>query len=132
MIEAKLSISRIEKMLREAVKTVYTGEVFYHNRKALSEQKLSDFMVVKVNGQVSGIIATDEIIAGDSFVLVQLWAKDRVGEKNVNKLIEMRDLLMSIIPYKTEDYKITYKGEVGSRDSIGFHSEFINLTLQIF
>lgn len=131
MIESKLSISRIEKMLRVAMKSVYDGEVFYHSRIPLSESKLTDFMVVKVNGNLSGTIATDEVLTGGGLVMIQLWAKDRSGVKNVNKLIEMRDKLMSILPYKTEDYKIVYHSEIGSRDAIGFHSEFINLKLTI-
>ena len=129
MIESKLSISRIEKMLRVAMKSVYDGEVFYHNRIALAGSKLNDFMVVKVNGSINGMIAADEVIAGGGLVMVQLWARNRKGVKNVNKLIEMRDKLMSILPYKTEDYKIVYHSEIGSRDAIGFHSEFINLKL---
>lgn len=131
MIEAKLSISKIEKDLRVMMKSVYSGEVFYHNRIDLSDSPLEDFMVVKVNGSISGTLATDEVISGEGFVMIELWAKNRSGVKNVNRLIELRELVMSKLPYKTEDYIITYHSEIGSRDSIGFHSEFINLKLKI-
>ena len=133
MIESKLSISRIEKMLRTAIKTVYSGYVTYSDRPVKSNDNLSDFIVVRLNGSVNGTIATDEVISGKAIIMFELWAKDKGSEKvkDVNRLIEMRDSLMSIIPYYDSDYRITYKNEVGNRDRIGFHAEFINFNLQI-
>ena len=131
MIEAKLSISKIEQDLRTMIKSVYNGEVFYHNRITLSNSKMNDFMVVKVNGQVSGTIATDEVISGGCLVMIELWARDRIGIKDTYKFISLRDQIIGLLPYKTEDYKIIYNSEVGSRDGIGFHAEFINLKLTV-
>jgi len=133
MIESKLSISRIEKVLRTVIKTAYTGYVSFSSRPPDVDGGLEDFMVVQVNGSVNGIIATDEVVSGNAVVMFELWAKDKgtCKVKNVDRLIGMRDLLMSIIPYNDGDYKITYKNEVGGRDRLGFHGEFINFNLTI-
>ncbi len=130
MIEDKLDGSLIEYTIYKLIKTVYLGKVSIGNRPSLLESKVSDFIVVSVNGEISSLKATDRPILGNCSVLVQIWVKGKKdGTKNAKVLSDTRRLIMGLFPTTVDEYSISYKNEIGSRDSLGFHS--INLNFKI-
>jgi len=130
MIEAKLDPSLIEYTIYNIVKAVYTGKVTIGNRPSLSETELNDLIVVLTNGEIESIKATDRPIFGNCSVMIQIWVKGKKdGTKNAARLSELRTLIMGLFPTTINEYSISYKNEIGSRDSLGFHS--INLNFKI-
>ena len=130
MIEDKLDTNMIEYAVYKLIKTVYTGKVTLGNRPSLSKTELNDFMVVSANGSTESIFAGGTPITGKGLIMVQIWVKSRTdGTKNAKRLTELRKLIVDTLPVIHEGYDISYKGEIGNRDSLGFHSKNINLNI---
>jgi len=133
MIEDKLDANLIETELYTLIKSVYSGNVYCGNRPNVSEVDLDDFIVVKSNGSSNPMIATDRVINSTQVCLVQIWTKDlQGGLRDMSRQSEIRTDVFSKIPSTVNGYRFTYKGEVGSRDILGYHCNTINLNCLIF
>jgi hypothetical protein len=133
MIESKLDTNSIETAFYEILDSVYTGDIYCGNRPHKQDFKLNQYVVIKANGNSGrSIIANDKVISSQVMCSVQIWTREiQNGFKNMNNETWVREILLSVLPATTPDYRFTYSDEVGTRDHLGFHGKYINIKCTI-
>lgn len=120
-------ITDIEKAITDAVRGLGVSAHVWNNRPKATDDKISDFVVVKVTGGVS-----DNAAYGDCRVSLHLFARDVKEMKNAKKLSAMQkkfyDAPLSIGKYLIDGHP-RYVGDTA--DDFGFHARIINFKVII-
>ena len=132
MIIDNLDVSQLEEKIAIALNGTVSDNSFVGDRPK-NVSKMTDFIVSTVNGKMGGVRTEFQPVSGNCLVLIEIWVKDKNGGlKNSRKITEIRKKLTKLLPYKGEFFTLTYNSEIGSRDSLDFHSVMINLNCNIF
>ena len=120
-------ITDIEKLVSDKVRELGVSTNVWNNRPKATDDKISDFVVVKVSGGI-----TDRAAYGDCRVLVYLFARDIREMKNSVKLSVMQKKLEAL-PLWIEPLLINGKPRIigDTADDFGFHTRILNFKVFI-
>ena len=120
-------ITDIEKLVSDKVRELGVSTHVWNNRPKATDDKISDFVVVKVSGGI-----TDRAAYGDCRVLVYLFARDIREMKNSVKLSVMQKKLEAL-PLWIEPLLINGKPRIigDTADDFGFHTRILNFKVFI-
>lgn len=120
-------ISDIEKLISDKVRELGVSENVWNNRPKAADDRIADFVVVKVSGGIS-----DKAAYGDCRVLVYLFARDIKEMKNSKRLSVMQQKLREL-PLWIEPLLINGKPRVigDSADDFGYHTRILNFKVFI-
>lgn len=120
-------ISDIEKLISDKIRELGVSENVWNNRPKATDDRIADFVVVKVSGGIS-----DKAAYGDCRVLVYLFARDIKEMKNSKRLSVMQQRLRSL-PLWIEPLLINGKPRVigDTADDFGFHTRILNFKVFI-
>ena len=120
-------ISDIEKLISDKVRELGVSENVWNNRPKATDDRIADFVVVKVSGGIS-----DKAAYGDCRVLIYLFARDIKEMKNSKRLSVMQQKLREL-PLWIEPLLINGKPRVigDTADDFGFHTRILNFKVFI-
>lgn len=120
-------ISDIEKLISDKVRELGVSENVWNNRPKATDDRIADFVVVKVSGGIS-----DKAAYGDCRVLIYLFARDIKEMKNSKRLSVMQQKLRGL-PLWIEPLLINGKPRVigDSADDFGYHTRILNFKVFI-
>lgn len=120
-------ISDIEKLISDKVRELGVSENVWNNRPKATDDRIADFVVVKVSGGIS-----DRGAYGDCRVLVYLFARDVKEMKNSKRLSVMQQKLREL-PLWIEPLLINGKPRVigDTADDFGYHTRILNFKVFI-
>lgn len=120
-------ISDIEKLISDKVRELGVSENVWNNRPKATDDRIADFVVVKVSGGIS-----DKAAYGDCRVLIYLFARDIKEMKNSKRLSVMQQKLRAL-PLWIEPLLINGKPRVigDSADDFGYHTRILNFKVFI-
>ena len=120
-------ISDIEKLISDKVRELGVSENVWNNRPKATDDRIVDFVVVKVSGGIS-----DKAAYGDCRVLIYLFARDIKEMKNSKRLSVMQQKLRAL-PLWIEPLLINGKPRVigDSADDFGYHTRILNFKVFI-
>lgn len=127
MLPNNFDITDVEKLFSDEVRKLGVSENVWNNRPKATDDKISNFAVVKVSGGIS-----DKAAYGDCRVVVYLFARDVKEMKNSKKLSVMQKKL-SNLPLWIEPLLINGKPRVigDTADDFGFHCRIVNFKVFI-
>ena len=116
--------SIIEGKLAEIIrKSGISERVFQGHRPSATEEKMNDFVVVKVTGKIY-----DRLAYGDTVCSVDLFARDIRGLKNSKRLSEMYKKLNAVLPVTDEFLMLGQATPIAdTSDGFGFTVRMINI-----
>lgn len=131
----KMDENRIELDLFNLIDPIYSGNVFCGNRPidGYAKKGIGHYIVVKANrGSFTTTIAGNRPVESNKLVMIQIYVKNVNGFKNMEKITEIRDLILDLLPVRTDNYLYAYFDDIGSRDRSGFYNMNININCTIF